>query len=73
MNLTNKTIRLTVKLDNLEKGTVTYQDFQEMPKIGDFLRNVQFEEHGLKLGKHGHLVAVLKIEEFNNEWCVVAQ
>lgn len=67
-NLIGKTIRLTVKLNNLYAGTVTYEDFKEMPKIGDFLKNVQFEEHGSKLGKNGRLVEVLKIEEFYNEW-----
>ena len=44
-NLIGKAIRLTVKLNNLDVGTVTYEDFNEMPKIGDFLNNVQFIEH----------------------------
>lgn len=63
-NLIGKTIRLTVKLNTLQQGTVTYEDFKEMPKIGDFLNNVQFEEHGSKLGRDGKLEKILKVEEY---------
>lgn len=70
MNLTNKTIRLTVKLDTLEKGTVTYQDFQEFPKIGETLKNVQFKnENNQPMGKNGILLEITKVEEYwFGEW-----
>lgn len=70
MNLTNKTIRLTVKLDTLEKGTVTYQDFLEFPKLGEHLNNVQFKnENNKPMGKNGKLLEILKVEEyFFGEW-----
>lgn len=70
-NLIGKAIRLTVKLNNLDAGTVTYEDFNEVPKIGDFLNNVQFIEHGSRLGRNGRLEKVLKIEEYDGEWLEV--
>ena len=70
MNLLNKTVRLTVKLDTLEKGTITYEDFQELPKIGEVLKNVQFKnENNQPMGKNGTLLEITKVEEyFFGEW-----
>jgi len=67
-NLTGKTIRITVRLNNLASGTVTYADFVEMPKIGDFLRNVQFKDQN-PMSRNGTLQEILKVEEFYfGEW-----
>jgi hypothetical protein len=66
--LKGSTVRLTVKLDNLKKGTITYADFDEMPKIGQLLKNVQFKDP-TPMGKNGHLEEIIAIEEYRDcEW-----
>lgn len=72
-NLIGKTIRLTVRLDNLDSGTVTYEDFQNMPKIGSVLKNVQFIDCGNRLSEHGKLLQILNVEQYYfGEWREVA-
>lgn len=66
--LKNNVVRYTVKLNNLENGTITNVNCAEEIKIGDFKNNVQFvDEFGNKMGKNGAVLEIIKTEIYTTE------
>lgn len=67
--LNDHTIRYTVKLNNLDKGTITFQDGQ-LIKVGEQHKNVQFiDEFNNYSGRNGRVEKILNTEFYNSgEW-----
>ena len=62
INYKNSVVKYTVRLSNLDKGTITAVE-QEQIKVGDFERNVQFiDQFGNYMGKNGMILEIIKEE-----------
>jgi hypothetical protein len=64
--LSKNVLRYTVKLDNLESGTVVIERNAYLLQVGDYEKNVQFTDaQQNKSGKSGVVREVLKMEFWN--------
>ena len=64
--LSKNVLKYTVKLDNLESGTVVIERNAYLLQAGDYEKNVQFTDAtGNKMGKSGVVREVLKMEFWN--------
>jgi len=62
INYKNSVVKYTVRLSNLDKGTITAVE-QEQIKVGDFEKDIQFiDDCGNKLGKNGMILEIIKEE-----------
>ena len=71
-NLVGQSVRLTVKTDTLESGTLTYSEFTSLEDDldGDIIKGqVMFFDGVNTMGRTKQkLIEILKIEVFNHEW-----
>lgn len=71
-NLVGQSVRLTVKTDTLESGTLTYSEFTSLEDDldGNIIKGqVMFFDGVNTMGRTKQkLIEILKIEVFNHEW-----
>ena len=71
-NLVGQSVRLTVKTNTLESGTLTYPEFTSLEDDldGDIIKGqVMFFDGANTMGRtKQRLIEILKIEVFDHEW-----
>jgi hypothetical protein len=70
-DLTENVVRYTVKTNNIEKGTITFECLRltDNIKVGQYHKNIQFKDGcGNNMGINGTIEEILKTEIFLNEW-----
>tara|TARA_R110000796_G_scaffold25164_1_gene71256 strand:+ start:82 stop:333 length:252 start_codon:yes stop_codon:yes gene_type:complete len=70
-DLTENVVRYTVKTNNIEKGTITFECLRltDNIKVGQYHKNIQFKDKcGNNMGSNGTIKEILKTEVFLNEW-----